>query len=266
MESKVGTVKVKADKANVTANRVKVTKQKEPPIRTEVKNPLTKEQKEELNKAVNDLCETELAAKKYSGHGLILSKLFKHGLEGRVNAVAQIEQEEFDLAIAWIKQQKAIACSNKTFKRVMKGNRNGMIAAIHQNLTRLGVPDATRREYMLKKYGVSSCEDMTNDQLEDFLQYVKGNPKWKLPGEDKSIQKPREKALSMLIDELALRAKENGEHFDPMALSFPGGKAGIRERLASNNVALFGDLSEDAFNAFWSKQNLCKMRPGKPRG
>lgn len=261
-------ISVKTDKAYIAAEKVTVSRKKEPPKRTDVKTPLTKEHREELRKLVNDWVTTSNLAKKPLDYGKAYTKLYADGLNGEVNGIDQIEESEFEQCRRYIQQRIKIletVGDGRVIRRKSEWRRD-RIGKIHVVCKTLGVSDETRKAYQLARYGKDSLADFTNDDLEDFYGYViRGTPKFTTPRvQVQSIQQDRENALRVLIGVMEANAKAKGQIFNPQRL--PYSKRDMLDLLKQREPALFARMSEDPFNKFWSKQSVCKLKPGKPLG
>ena len=115
---------VKADKTYVKSNHTTVVTPKPPPKRTEVKNPLTREQREELRYlVVNKWVTTRNLAKKPLHPGKAWTLLYEDGLQGAVNGIEQIEQDELKDCRFYIQQRIKILESVGS-QRVMRRKLN----------------------------------------------------------------------------------------------------------------------------------------------
>jgi hypothetical protein len=260
---------VNSKRTNVKTNHLKVTKEKEPPKRTTVKQPLTDAQRAKLKEKITDWITTSNVAKKPMQYSQAWGKLYNDidALGGAVNGITQIEQDEFPLCIEYINQKIAIIMSNKSVRNKYSGNRKKYISSIQARCKELGVSDETRKAYMLAKYGKDSLAEsaanpFTNDELYDFYQYVMGNPKFSPPKiEMAGTHELREKALARFIDGYAADMAGRGIEIDRQALRYPGGKKAIFEALQQQEPTLFdADMTLSAFDKFWLKQRVCKAK------
>lgn len=266
-------ISVKTDKAYVAAEKVTVSRKKEPPNRTDVKTPLTNEHREELRNLVNDWVTTSNLAKKPLNHAKAYTKLYADGLNGEVNGIEQIEESEFEQCRRYLQQRIKIletVGDSRVIRRKSEWRRD-RIGKIHSICKTLGVSDETRKAYQLARYGKDSLADFTDDELEDFYRYViHGTPKFKMPrAQAKTIQQDRENALRVLIGVLEANAKEKEQIFNPFKLTIT--KDEMRELLIRRNRDLFigddgNEISIDQFNDFWKAQKICKCKSGRRLG
>lgn len=245
-----------------------------PPKKKKRKNvecELTEEHLTELNYLIRLWVETSKKAinrRDHIDYGGAKTLLWRYGLDNKINGMDQIEDSEFDQAKAYLNQKIKIA-ERKIPKHKAFGDsqwRNKTLGAIHARCNNLGVSDETRKAYQLARFGKDSLAHFTDDQLEEMYNYVMiGTPKFTIPrGQAKSLQNERENALRVLIGVLEANAKAKGQYFEPMKL--PLSKADMLGLLKQREPALFGLMSEEPFNKFWSKQQVCKLKSGKPLG
>ena len=266
------TVFVKSEKTYVRSKKTEVINEKEPPKRTDVKNPLTKEHRKELRELINDWVTTSNLAKKPLDYGKAYTKLYSDGLQGEVNGIEQIEESEFEHCRKYIKERIRIleTIGNQRIIRRKSDWRNDRIKAIHARCKELGVSDEARKAYQLERFGKASLADLTDDELQEMYNYVMmGTPKFTSSrAQVKNIQQARENALRVLVGFLEADYKSKNKSFDPGKLAVP--KRKMFELLKQREPDLFrgenGDMSDDEFNKFWSKQQLCKLKSGKPLG
>ena len=259
---------VKTEKAYVRTKEAKVVKEKDPPRRTDIKIPLTKEQRKYLNDLMTELVTTSNLAKKPISYQKAWTLLYDNGLDGAVNHIEQIEQNEFEQCISYI-QQRIRALESTGNKRVIRRKsdyRNSRISAMHARCKELCVPDEIRKDYQLSRFKKRSMKDFTDDELDEYYNYVMhGTPKFTLPRtQTQSIQQDRENALRVHVGFMEANAKDKGQIFNPHRLNYS--KLDMFETLKQRDKTLFGDMSEEQFNKFWSKQQICKLKPGKPLG
>lgn len=265
-------VSVKTDKAYVAAEKVTVSRKKEPPKRTDVKTPLTNEHRKELIELVNSWVATSNLAKKPISYPKAYSLIYQDALRGEVNGINQIEESEFEICRKYIQQRIRIleTVGNQRVMRRKLDWRRTRISAIHARLSELikqgKVTEQRRKEYQLDRYEKESVADFSDDELEDYRIYLmQKNPKFTIPLEKiKAIQQDRENALRVLIGVMEANAKAKGQIFTPQRLNCP--KSDMMEMLKQREPALFSGMSEDQFNKFWTKQSVCKLKPGKPLG
>ena len=259
---------IKSEKAYVRAKEAKFVREKPQPKRTEIKTPLTKEQKKYLADLITEWVTTSNLAKKPISYGEARNLLYDYGLDGVVNGIEQVEQSEFDQCVSYI-QQRIRALESIGSNRVMRrkaGYRNSRIAAIHTRIKELGISDQQRREYQLHRYQKHSMKDLTDDEIDDYYGYVMhGTPKFRIPKKaTPSIQQIREKSLAGLLDDLEAEAVAKGQQFNRMKLM--QGRDEMLALLQQRDPALFKDIG-DNFPEFWKGQKLgqCKsgVKPGK---
>jgi hypothetical protein len=235
--------------------------------RTEIKTPLTKEQRKYLNDLMTELVTTSNLAKKPIAYEKAWISLYDNGLDGAVNGIGQIEQSELEQCVSYI-QQRIRALETIGNKRVMRrksGYRNSRIAAIHSRTKELGISDKQRKDYQLHRFNKCSTKDFTDDEIEDYYNYVmRGNPKFNIPKKaTQSIQQIREKSLAGLLDDLEAKAFINGQQFYRMKLTHS--KEEIFAMLKQRDPALFEDL-DGQFDDFWKNQKLCARISGRKPG
>lgn len=265
---KAKTVFTKSEKAYVSTNEVKISNPKPPPKRIEVNNPLTKQQRTELQDWITEWVTTSNLAKKPISYGAARTRLYEDGLQGEVNGVEQIDQSELPTCISYIKQRIRIL-ETVGNKRVMirKGDyRNGRISAIHARCKELGVSDEIRKAYQLYKYEKISMKDFPDDELDHYYSYVMhGTPKFFIPKKAvQSVQQDRENALLVLLGVLEGEAIEKGQQFNRLALS--QSKEEMLAMLEQRDPALFNEVELGTFEEFWKKQKHCKCRKGPKIG
>lgn len=265
---KAKTTFVKTDKAYVKAEKVTVSTPKQPPKRTDVKNPLTKEHRKEIRDLITEWVTTSNLAKKPIDHKKAYSLLYNDGLENEVNGIEQIEESEFEQCKHYIKQ-RIMTLESVGAGRVMRRKSDWQtkrIKAIHARCGELGISEEQRKAYQLARFGKNSLVDFTDDELSEFYSYVmNGNPKFIMPKEQaKSIQQDRENALRVLLGFLEAKAKAQRQAFNPQRLNLT--KPDIHKLLEQQNPDLFCNMSEEQFSKFWSKQQVCKLKPGRQLG
>lgn len=259
---------VKAEKAYVVATNVTVSRKKETPKRTDVKNPLSQEHRKKLRDLVTDWVTTSNLAKKPLVYGKAYSRIYQEALQGEVNGIDQIEESEFEACKRYIHQRIKIleTVGNSRVIRCKSEWRNHRIGKIHAICKILGVSDKTRKAYQLWRYRKDSLADFTDDALDHFYGYcIRGTPKFTIPPvQATTLQQDRENALRVMVGVMEANAKAKGQTFNPQRLNFS--KLDMFEMLKQREPALFGGMTEEPFNKFWSKQSVCKLKPGKPLG
>lgn len=255
----------KTDEAIIHSKKTKIIKPKEPPKRTDVKNPLTNEQIKELDSMVNEWTATSNLSKKPMHFGQGWNKIFYKCLDGEVNGKKQIEQTEYEKVKSFI-QQKIMILENAGSKRIMRrkeGYRNKRIGSIQARCKELSIQPEKRKAYQLYRYGKDSLVDFSDDELDDFYGYViRGTPKFTIPQPNaQETQQDRENALRVLLGVFEEKAKANGQQFNSQRLN--NSKTEMLNLLAEREPDLFKGLSEEGFNKFWSKQKICKLKPGQ---
>ncbi|MBT9098772.1 hypothetical protein KFZ76_13765 [Methylovulum psychrotolerans] len=272
-EDTVTTAFVKAEKAYAAVNTLNVTYQKPPPKRTEINNPLTKEQRKQLNELITEWVTTSNLAKKPIAFDKAWSNLFYYGLSGAVNNINQIEQEEFATCKSYINQRIMIIESDcKTgLTRFKEGWRNKHIGKIHAVCKKQKISDEKRKVFMLDKWGKDSLTELTDDELRECYQYaVSSNPSWIASKyEIQGTQEQREKALGLLLNELEAQAKAVNSIFDRNNITL--GKSVILSMLSQRDRTLFSDgdgnpIAETTFNRFLTKAKMCKFKAGRKIG
>lgn len=261
------TVFTKSEKAYVRTNELKVSVSKQPPKRTEVKSPLTKEQSSKLNYWINEWVTTSNLAKKSITYSKAWTLLYADGLDGEVNGIKQIEQSEFQQCVSYIQQRIRIleTVGNKRVMRRKTDHRGSRIKGIHARCKELGVSDEARKAYQLHRFKKGSMKDFTDDELEEYYGYIMhGTPKFFIPKKAvKSVQQDRETVLLVLLGILEGGAIAKGQQFNRMALSQSKGE--MLAMLEQRDPALF-NLSLDQFGKFWDEQKHCKCRKGAKPG
>lgn len=268
IESKLQTLKVKADKTNVTTSVLNVTKTPVPPKRIEVRNPLTNEHRKELRGLITEWVNSALLAGKTINHRAAYGKLFKEHLNGDVAHIKEIEEDEFSGCKAWIVQQTRIAeNSNRTKARKNPRYANTLKNTIFAICKHLCISEDRRHEFQLARYKKKSLTEFSFSELEDFVQYCRGDNPTFVHKEriNANEQQTREKALSLWLDSLEAEARASGATFDRFRLGM--NKLEIFERLQAREPTLFGAIAFPTFETFWSKRTkgLCgEARRGKP--
>lgn len=113
---------------------------------------------------------------------------------------------------------------------------------------------------MMDRYGKNSLTELTDDELQDFDNYVKGNPTFtRSKKATEKVYQQREAALIQFIRVLEAEITAKGEPFDKMRLTIS--KAEIQERLKKRAPRLF-NIANHTFNTFWAKQQVCSGTPG----
>lgn len=255
---------VKAE-GNVT---IKVKKQKTdiPPI----DNPLTPGHRAELKDLIDKLVNLSGYLKKplaYSSAWSMLNRQAKSMGKVGVTTVNQYPDCDFERGKKFIQQQIAILNKKPTIKKNSPNVRNRQISDIQTRCKQLGIADNKRREVMENRFGEgkNSLTKLTDNELQEFYNYVfSSSPKFTITQPKQSIQQLREKSLSGLVDEMERQAIDSGEYFDRQAIRTK--RETIHERLQARDPGLFAELSTSAFNQFWTKQQVCKLASGKPRG
>lgn len=263
---------IKSDKTYIRSNRVNVVKEKDPPKRTEVTTPLTKEHRYELRELVNDWVTTSNLAKKPLDYGKAYVKLYADGLHGEVNGIEQIEDSEFEQCRTYIRQRIMIleAVGNQRVIRRKSDWRKTRISTIHARISELikqgNVTEERRKEYQSYRYGHESVADFSDDDLEDYRSYLMSkNPKFTTPREKtQSIQQIRENALRVLMGVLEANTNPEDGCFNPKKLTIS--KPDMLKLLENRHPDLFGGMSIDEFNNFWKKQQILKCKVGTKLG
>lgn len=136
----------------------------------------------------------------------------------------------------------------------MKGNCKGQFTVdknqflLHIN----SLADGLRFEVIKQKI------ELLNDKLDEI------NKKESPTEQANTIQQDRENALRALVEVMEANAKAKGQIFNPMRLACS--KLDMLEMLKQREPKLFSGMSEEQFNKFWIKQQVCKLKPGKPLG
>lgn len=261
---------VKADKIFAQTKELKIVKEKQQPKREAVKSPLIKEHREELKALVTDWVTTSNLAKKPLNYGKAYIKLYAEGLNGEVNGIEQIEESEFELCRRYLQQRIKILETVGDSRVIRKKSewRRDRIGKIHSICKKLDISDETRKAYQLERYGKESLADFTDDDLADFYGYVRhGTPKFTMPrAQSNTLQQDRENALRVYIGVLEENAKagEGSGYFNRQYLPFTRNM--IFDALIDREPLLFKRMSEDQFYKFWSKQRVCKLKPGRTLG
>jgi len=261
---------VKAKKAYVKTDKLTVSKSKESPKRTDIKNPLTTEQKDELKDLLNEWVITSNLAKKPINFGGAWNKLFVQGLGGAVNALAQIEQYEFDICVKYIKRQiMIIESTSKTDLTRYKSNwRQKHIGTIHDKCRKQGITGEKRKAFMLVEWGKDSLTLLTDDELRECYQYAnRPKPSWiPVQREPQGTQQLREKSFDLLLNKLAEQAKAVNCIFDRNSISLT--KDYILSMLFEQDKTLWigtdKNMIEPAtFNRFLTTAKMCKFKAGR---
>lgn len=265
---KAKTIFTKAEKAYVITEKATILNKKQPPKRTKVENPLTKQQKNQLNYLVkNKWVSTSNLAERPINYGRAWNLLYEHGLDGAVNGIEQIEQSEFQQCVSFIQQRIRIleTVGNKRVMRRKFDYRDSRIAGIHARCNELGISDEIRRDYQLYRFKKRSMKDFTDDELEEYYEYVMhGTPKFFIPKKvAQPIQKDRENTLLILLDVLEREAIAKGQQFNRLALSY--GKEEFFAMLQQLEPALF-NIEIETFEEFWKEQKHCRCRKGPKPG
>lgn len=266
---------VKTRKAYVKTSKLSVTKAKEPPIRTDVKEPLTDEHRKEIRELITEWVHTSLLSKKTLTHGTAYSRLYEYGLEGKVNGIEQIEESEFETCRAFIRQRICIveAGDYDGLTRRKSDWATRRITAIQSACRTNGISDEKRKAYMQWRWGVDSLLLMSDDQLEECRRYAvsKPPPKWNITKvEILGMQQLREKAFARWLDDREAEAKARGEDFDRQNIRIKGGKMAAIDELARDNKALFIDddgmpMDMESFSKFLTKAKMGGFGGGRPR-
>jgi hypothetical protein len=272
----VKTAFVKAEKAFASTKKLTVVRQKEPPKRTVVNNPLTKEQRDQLKELIAEWVTTaNLVGRplKY-GFATAYSRLYEEALYGDVNGIEQIEQEEYEACYAYLSQRIMVAESNDKSRVIQKKSnfRSKRIGSIQSKCKQHGISEEKRRAYLQARFGVNSLTLLSDDELEECYRYSVSSPppKWNPPDiELPNLQALREKAFSRWLDEKEAEANRNGEPFNRQAIAVKGGKEAAINELAKRDRILFEDdgglpMSLENFNKFLTKAKLGKFKGGRP--
>lgn len=130
---------------------------------------MTEEHRIELDYLVKEWVEITQKSRSKKDHipfGRAYSLLFQYGLDGKVNAMDQIEDSEFNQAKDYLKQKIAIARNKVPKEKDCNSEyRNIQYAKIHALCKSLSISDETRKEYQLKRFGKESLKDFTDDEL-----------------------------------------------------------------------------------------------------
>lgn len=249
----------------------KYTRPPKEKIRKKVERKLTEENRKELDYLLNQWSEISRKAKSKKDHisyAYARTLLFQYGLDGKVNGMDQIEDLEFNQAKAYLLERIKIAEKKVPKTKLFNDSefRKKTIAAIHARCRNLAVSDETRKAYQLARFGKESLTDFTNDELQEMYNYaMQGTPKFTIPrAKARTIQQDRENALRVLIGVMEANGKAKEQIFNPQRL--PCSKLDMLALLKQRDTNLFGDMSEDQFNKFWSKQQVCKLKPGRLLG
>ncbi len=242
---------------------------KSPPKRTEIKNPLTPEHRKQIKDTIDELVRiSNVIAKKSINHAAAYTKLYEQGLQGEVNHISQIEEEEFEQCLSYLKQQIRILESydkHGVIRGVTSEWRNNRIKAIHARCKELKVADERRKNYMAERFKKDSLIGFTDDEIDEFYRYVMSrNPKFECSSkmiEDKFSQ--RQTVVARLSGMFEAEAKAKGKVFNPMKLPFEFQY--VLERLNELDSKLF-DFGDSTIKGFWAKQKILKCGPGKKSG
>lgn len=235
-----------------------------------VKNRLTQEHRAEIDYLVKRwvIISQEAKIERYRyNYGQAYKYLFTYGLDGAVNGIDQIEENEYEQCKNYLNQHIRIAESRMP-KGMAFGDskwRNRILGQIHARCKTLGCSEEKRKRYQLDRFEKESLADFTEDELVEMRNYVMGdNPTFIFKKKACVIQQDRENALLRLVGALEADAKAEAQIFNSHLLPFS--KRKMMEKLKQQDPALFAGMSEDQFNKFWSKQQVCKLKPGKPTG
>ena len=276
-KSELDTAFVKAKKIFAKAEKLTVIKKKEPPKRTVINDPLTKEQREELRALVNEWVITaNLVGRPLKhGHGTAFARLFDEAVNGEVNELVQIDKTEFEQCYAYLKQRiRATESydSNRIIQR--KSNfRSERITAIQTKCKQYGISDEKRKAYMKWRWNADSLTLLSDDELAECYSYAVSSPppKWNIPKvEILGMHPMRERAFARWLDEKEAEAKTRGEDFDRQSIRIKGGKQKAIEELAERDRTLWTDedgqpIDIEAFSKFLTKAKMGGFGGGRPR-
>lgn len=243
---------------------IKFARQKKEPKRKEVNNPITPKHRKQIAEMIDEWVRiSNVIAKKSITPPAARNKLYAQGLQGKVNSIEQVEDEEFGQCVSYIKQQIRIVESYDK-RGVIRGLtsewRNDRIKAIHAKCKSLGVSDEKRKAYMMDRFGKNSLLDLTDDELSEFYTYVMSNPTFSYSrAKVQTAYHKKEIALIEFIGVLEAEATAKGESFDKMQLVIS--KSDILKRLAKRAPREFS-ITETTFNTFWAKQQICSCKSG----
>jgi len=259
---------LRTEKATVIAPVANIINPPKPPKRLHVEIPLTNEQRKELRDLINDWVIAALLSGKKLVHSGAYHKLYTDHLNGAVAHLEEVEAAEFSGCKAWIVQQIRIAeDSNRPKARKNPRYYNTLVTTINARCNTLGISEERRHDFQLARYGVASLKSFSFSQLEDFVQYCRGDNPTFVHKErfNASEQQTREKALTLWLDHLEAEANASGATFDRFHLGM--NKAEIFEKLQAREPTLFGAIAFSTFETFWSKRTkgICgEARRGKP--
>jgi hypothetical protein len=129
---------------------------------------LTAQQKAELKTLVADWIAASVVRKKPKTYASAWNGLNKHM---KVNSYAEIKQEDFDKAVAWLRKQIGTCKSMRSAPKKIPTWRTDKMKAIHARSKEYGLEE-WRLSYMVKRFGKPSMKELSDDDLQALYSAV----------------------------------------------------------------------------------------------
>lgn len=133
---------------------------------------LTAAQKAKINALIDEWVEARGAVRRSRAEIAGLRRAFNKAMN--VNSYAEILQEDFDKAIAWLRRQTGIVNSMASAPVKNPKWRNGRYRAINARAKEFPDGELRYRRYAEERFGSASLKELSDEHLEAVYRYVFG--------------------------------------------------------------------------------------------
>lgn len=133
---------------------------------------LTAAQKAKINALITEWVEARGAVRRTRAEIAALRSAFNKAM--KVNSYAEILQDDFDKAIAWLRRQTGIVNSMASAPRKNPNWRTGRYRAINARAKEFLDGELRYRSYAEERFGSGSLKDLDDEQLEAVYRHVFG--------------------------------------------------------------------------------------------
>lgn len=182
VKSAENTVSINGD-GNIVGNGNSITNINTPvPVKTVVKvqtgvGVLTAAQKAKINALIAEWAEARGAVRRSKAEIAALRRSFNNAMQ--VNSYAEILQEDFERAMAWLRRQTGIINSMPSARTKLPDWRKKRYASINARAKEFSDGELRYRSYAQKQFGTDSLKELNDEQLDAVYRYVFGWPKAK---------------------------------------------------------------------------------------
>lgn len=150
------------------------------PVKTVVKvqtgvGALTAAQKAKVNALIAEWAEARGAVRRSKAEIAALRKSFNNAM--KVNSYAEILQEDFERAMAWLRRQTGIINSMPSARTKLADWRKKRYTSINARAKEFPDGELRYRGYAQERFGTGSLKELNDDQLDAVYHYVFGWPR-----------------------------------------------------------------------------------------